>query len=414
MHKDAQARLDKLREKIGMDITKDAHGVTVYGKEPGKETGVLIVHAKLDQKFLLDKAEKAPDHKVVKFEAYDLHSWTAKHHGKTRTVWGAFYKADRLVFASSMDELKGALQVLDGKSPGAGESPLHGDVRPGTTVLFRATGLRKAELPAKCPFAKYVEAFRFSMGEKEGKSFFSAKVVAKNEDVAEDLKGVVEGLKALAALHAGGDAKAKKLVDALHVTTHGKALSIHWTAPADAVWNMVEKHAKWLAEHHGMMGWPAHKPAPGKQDGAAGRLAPMNMPWFNNLNLTPEQQAKWAAVGKEYEPKFKSAWNKMENILTDDQKKARDEAVKTAYAAGKNGKDVWDAAEAAMKLTDEQKAKRSAAQKEVGSLYKEFGEKFRALLTPEQRAKLGPPWPPKEEKKPEEKPKQAVEIDDDK
>ena len=87
LRKDAQARLDKLRERIGMDITKDVHGLTAYGKEPGKETGVLIVHAKLDQKFLLDKAEKAPDHKVEKFESYDLHSWTAKHHEHTRTVW---------------------------------------------------------------------------------------------------------------------------------------------------------------------------------------------------------------------------------------------------------------------------------------------------------------------------------------
>ena len=88
MHKDAQAHLDKLREKIGLDICKDVHGLTAYGKEPGKHTGVLIVHAKLDQKFLLDKAQKAPDHKVTKFESYDLHSWTAKHHGQSRTVWG--------------------------------------------------------------------------------------------------------------------------------------------------------------------------------------------------------------------------------------------------------------------------------------------------------------------------------------
>ena len=62
--------LDKLREKIGLDVCKDLHGVTAYGMEPGKHTGVLIVHAKVDQKLLLQKAEKAPDHKVTKFESY--------------------------------------------------------------------------------------------------------------------------------------------------------------------------------------------------------------------------------------------------------------------------------------------------------------------------------------------------------
>ena len=55
---DAQAHLDKLREKIGFDICKDLHGLTAYGKEPGKHTGVLIVHANVNEKFLLEKAAK--------------------------------------------------------------------------------------------------------------------------------------------------------------------------------------------------------------------------------------------------------------------------------------------------------------------------------------------------------------------
>ena len=296
------------------------------------------------------------------------------------------------MLASSMDELKGALRVLEGKSPGAGSSPLKGEVKPGTTLLFRATGLRKFDLSKKCPFAKYVEAFRFSMGENKGQLFFSARALAKNAEAAEDLQGIVEGFKALADLHAGDDAKAKKLVDALHVKTDGKALNIHWTASTDDVWKMVEKHAKWLAEHHGMMGWPGHKPG-------EGRNAPAFPGPFWDLGLSKEQNAKFADLNKEYGPKFKEAFTKMESIPTAEQKKARDEAFKAAVAAGKNGKEVWDAAQAAMKLTDEQKAKMADAQKEMGALYKEFGEKFRAFLTPEQRKKL-PKWPAMEEKKP--------------
>ena len=129
--------------------------------------------------------------------------------------------------------------------------------------------------------------------------------------------------------------------------------------------------------------------------------------------MTPEQKAKWEAVRKEYEPKFKGA-DKMESILTEEQKKARDEAFKMAAAAGKYGKEMWDAAQAAMKLTDEQKAKLSDAQKEVGALYKEMTEKITAFLTPEQKEKLRSPLPAKEEKKPEEMRPQQIEIDDDK
>ena len=69
----------------------------------------------------------------------------------------------------------------------------------------------------------------------------------------------------------------------------------------------------------------------------------------------------------------------MDSIPTAEQKKARDQAFKAAMAAGKKGKDVWDAAEAAMKLSDEQKTKLSDARKEMGDLWKESGDQFRAL-----------------------------------
>ncbi len=61
---------------------------------------------------------------------------------------------------------------------------------------------------------------------------------------------------------------------------------------------------------------------------------------------------------------------------------------------------MFDATGAAMKLTDDQKAKMAEAWKQTGALFKEFGEKFRAFLTPEQKEKLDKMGPPKGEKKP--------------
>ena len=171
-------------------------------------------------------------------------------------------------------------------------------------------------------------------------------------------------------------------------------MNIKWTASAEDVWKMVEKHAEWLAKHHGMMGWPGHKPAEGaKQGGSISGTSSVlphspsaGMPgfpdFFKNLNLTDQQKAKLADLRKEYEPKFKANHEKMESILTPQQKKARDEAVKAAFAAGKKGKEMFDAIGAAMKLTDDQKAKMAEAWKQTGALFKEFGEKFAHLLDP--------------------------------
>lgn len=250
-HKDAAEHFDKVRAVVGMDPRKDLHGLTCYGKQPGQHKGVLIVDVKIDTQSLLQKAAMALDHKTTKHGAYELHSWTAKGPHHTHTVAGTIYKPECLVFASSVEELKAALDVLDGKAASlSSDSPLAGRLRPGTTFLFRATGLAAAKLPCKCPLGQQIDSVRISMGENDGKSFFRAKVAMTNTEVVGQVKAIVEGAKAMAALHCSNDAQAKKLVDALQVKTDDKTLSVRWNAPANDVWEVIQKHAKRWAEMH--------------------------------------------------------------------------------------------------------------------------------------------------------------------
>jgi Spy/CpxP family protein refolding chaperone len=103
---------------------------------------------------------------------------------------------------------------------------------------------------------------------------------------------------------------------------------------------------------------------------------------LKGLNLTDEQQVKVKELKKEYRPKFKAA---IDSVLTADQTKARDDAVKTAKDAGKKGPEVFKAARAAVKLTDDQDTKLKEVMK---PLHKEVHEKLMAILTPEQREQL--------------------------
>jgi Spy/CpxP family protein refolding chaperone len=103
------------------------------------------------------------------------------------------------------------------------------------------------------------------------------------------------------------------------------------------------------------------------------------------LTLTDDQKTKVAELKKVYDPKFKENRTKMESILTDEQKKARKEAMDKARADGKKFKGVWDAGQAAVKLTPEQQTKWDEAKKAGDALEKEVREKVDAFLTPEQK-----------------------------
>ena len=125
----------------------------------------------------------------------------------------------------------------------------------------------------------------------------------------------------------------------------------------------------------------AAKPAPCPADQYLTRM-------LGNVTLTAEQKTQIDALKKEFGPKLKEARKKVDDVLTADQKKARGEAMKKAKADGKTGKEAAAAVAAAVKLTDDQKAKQAEAQKAVSALTKELDKAARDLLTPEQKASL--------------------------
>lgn len=109
--------------------------------------------------------------------------------------------------------------------------------------------------------------------------------------------------------------------------------------------------------------------------GLAARLAHLQQ-----LDLTDGEIAKIQDIRKEFRPKIEAALKNMEGLLTAEQKKARQEALK----AGKNRREVL----AALNLNDDQKAKVEKVCKEMGTLVREEMEKIRDVLTEEQQAKL--------------------------
>jgi Spy/CpxP family protein refolding chaperone len=111
-------------------------------------------------------------------------------------------------------------------------------------------------------------------------------------------------------------------------------------------------------------------------------------PFLRGLNLTDDQKAKVKEITKEFAPKLKELAEKRDGVLTADQKKAREDAVKAAKDAGKNIREQMQAGREAVKLTDEQKKTMAEVRKDQEALNKQFIEKIQPILTDDQKAKL--------------------------
>lgn len=106
-------------------------------------------------------------------------------------------------------------------------------------------------------------------------------------------------------------------------------------------------------------------------------------------DLPTDVREKANKVVQDDAPKLKDAQAKIDSILTAEQKQARKQAQKDAKTSGKKRKDAQASALAAMKLTDEQKSKLSAAESELKSAQAALMRDLRGVLSPEQIAKVG-------------------------
>lgn len=112
-----------------------------------------------------------------------------------------------------------------------------------------------------------------------------------------------------------------------------------------------------------------------RDDSLAHRIAHLK-----ELDLTDEELTKIGDIRSEFRPKMVAALKGLEGLLSDEQKRAREEGLK----AGKRRKEVLES----LKLTNEQKDKIVTVGKEMSTLVREEMEKIRDVLTAGQREKL--------------------------
>src|SRR5262249_50237873 len=101
---------------------------------------------------------------------------------------------------------------------------------------------------------------------------------------------------------------------------------------------------------------------------------------LKELDLTDDEMTKIGEIRSEFRPRILKTVQGLEGLLSDDQKRTREEALK----AGMTRREVLES----LKLTDAQKDKATAVAKQTSALVREELEKARDVLTASQREKL--------------------------
>jgi Spy/CpxP family protein refolding chaperone len=106
------------------------------------------------------------------------------------------------------------------------------------------------------------------------------------------------------------------------------------------------------------------------------------------LDLSADQKEKLGKVRDDFEAKRKAIYEKIADLLSDDQKETAQATMESAKQSGKKGRELYLSLEASLKLTDVQKQKMEPIGKEFQISANDAMKQVREVLTPEQKEKL--------------------------
>jgi len=241
----AQAGLSEWSGKLGLDPVKDLLGITIYSAQytNGHILALLYVRKVDQEKMLSSLKERYPERTTSLYGARTLYSWTARHPRGEMPMTGAFASDQLIVIGKDAEEVKAALDVVDGKRPGlTTSSPLLAGVSPQAIFVSKGVDVSADDRArTRCPVLRNCEAASVQWSQQDGVLTAAYRLAATSEEAAQAYQTVVAGFKALAGLRSQDSPAMSGLLQGLTYRADGKVFTANWEAKVQAVREAMEQ-----------------------------------------------------------------------------------------------------------------------------------------------------------------------------
>ncbi len=243
---EVEVKLEALEAVFNFDPREDLSGLTLYGSAGDSQEAVAVIRGNFDAKRLVTLIRAGDTYKKSTHGAHRIHSWIDEEEPDKRK-YGSFPDDNTLVISDAKAMVKDALDVLDGTGKSLSPSGELGDAVAGNNGSFFIAAVNMAELPDLAPDAamlKKARAFQLSLGEAGSDVEGTLRLTATDEDVAEQVQKVLEGMIAFAHLNQEDQPELLAIAKAAEITRDGNVVEVVLRHPADEVIAFLEEQAE--------------------------------------------------------------------------------------------------------------------------------------------------------------------------
>lgn len=231
----------------------DVRDVTLYGSGDDREKAVVLIEGDFDQDTLVALVRMNAEYEEIEYGDVVVHSWVdenKKDPGKAgQRMYGCVPRDDLVVMGAGLEALKQAVDVLNGSAANAADGVFDQAALETTGAFFQVAANAVgdvAEHQNNAALLKQTDKLGVVIGEVEGTFYVDLTLTANSQEIAQNLKKMVEGMIAFFTLVGGEQPVLAELAKKLTLSTADNIVAIHFESDSAAIISFLKE--QWEAK----------------------------------------------------------------------------------------------------------------------------------------------------------------------
>jgi len=232
----------------------DIRDVTIYGKGNDREKAVALFEGSFDKDKLVALVRMNPEYKKLKHGDIVVHSWVDENkkdpNGPDQRMYGCAYKDNMVVLGAGLDAVKQAVDVLSGSAANAEAAGVFKQtVLNAEGAFFQVAANAVNDLgdhQNEAALLEQTDKFGGAIGEDDGKFYVNLSLRAESEEIAQNVKKMIEGIIAFLTLAGSEHPSLAEVAKKLDISNVDRTITVNFESTPESVFEFLKD--LWQAE----------------------------------------------------------------------------------------------------------------------------------------------------------------------
>lgn len=226
----------------------DIRDVTIYGNGSDREKAVALFEGKFDKEKLLAVVQMNPQYKEIKHGDLVVHSWVDENkkdpNGPDQRMYGCTYKDNMVVLGAGLEAVKKAVDVLTGSAPSTGDRLFKQPAlnAQGAFLQIAANAVNDlADHRNEAAVLEKTDELGAAVGENNGTFYVNLSLRAESNEIAQNVKKLLEGIIAFLTLAGGEQPALTELANKLKLSAVDRTVAISFESSSESVFALLKE-----------------------------------------------------------------------------------------------------------------------------------------------------------------------------